>query len=86
MENRAYNEKSDGEENSDQEEESNATTTKTDNKQVELIGSPIKVCNELCKLETYIEQINNDLCRLISRINNANCLINAMRQTLCESL
>ena len=79
-----YNKKSDVEESNDREETSNAKIA--DNKQVKLINSHIKVCNELCKLENYIEQINNDLCRMISRLNNANCLINAMRKSLCDSI
>ena len=55
-------------------------------KQVDLINSHIKVCNELYRLESYVEQINNDLCKMISKLNNFNCLINCMRQTLCDSI
>ena len=55
-------------------------------KQVDLINSHIKVCNELYRLETYVEQINNDLCRMISKLNNVNCLIDGLRQTLCDSI
>ena len=55
-------------------------------KQIDLINSHIKVCNELFYLESQVEQINNDLCRLISKLNNVNCLINAMRKRLCDSI
>ena len=55
-------------------------------KQIDLINSHIKVCNELYRLEAYVEQINNDLCKMISKLNNVNCLIDGMRQTLCDSI
>ena len=55
-------------------------------KQIDLINSHIKVCNELYRLESYVEQINNDLCKMISKLNNVNCLIDGMRQTLCDSI
>ena len=50
-------------------------------KQIDLINSHIKVCNELYRLEAYVEQINNDLCKMISKLNNVNCLIDGMRKT-----
>ena len=55
-------------------------------KQIDLINSHIKVCNELYRLESYVEQINNDLCKMISKLNNVNCLIDDMRKTLCDSI
>ena len=55
-------------------------------KQIDLINSHIKVFNELYRLEAYVEQINNDLCKMISKLNNVNCLIDGMRQTLCDSI
>ena len=55
-------------------------------KQIDLINSHIKVCNELYRLETYVEQINNDLCKMISKLNNVNCLIDGLRQTLFDSI
>ena len=55
-------------------------------KQIDLINSHIKVCNELYRLEAYVEQINNDLCKMISKLNNVNCLIDGMRKTLCDSI
>ena len=55
-------------------------------KQIKLIDTHIKVCNELFYLESRVEEINNDLCRLISKLNNVNCLINNMRETLCNSI
>ena len=57
-----------------------------DDKQIKLIDTHIKVCNELFYLESRVEEINNDLCRLISKLNNVNCLIDAMRKTLCDSI
>ena len=58
----------------------------TNDKQIKLIDAHIKVCNKLFVLETYVEQINNDLCRMIRKLNNVNCLINSLRQTLCDSI
>ena len=58
----------------------------TNDKQIKLIDTHIKVCNELFYLESRVEEINNDLCRLISKLNNVNCLIDAMRKTLCDSI
>ena len=55
-------------------------------KQIKLIDTHIKVCNELFHLESQVEQINNDLCRMISKLNNVNCLINSLRQKLCDSI
>ena len=55
-------------------------------KQIDLINSHIKVCNELYRLEAYVEQINNDLCKMISKLNNVNFLIDGMRKTLCDSI
>ena len=55
-------------------------------KQIDLINSHIKVCNELYRLESYVEQINNDLCKMISKLNNVNFLIDGLRQTLCDSI
>ena len=55
-------------------------------KQIKLIDVHINICNELFYLESRVEEINNDLCRLISKLNNVNCLINAMRKTLCDSI
>ena len=58
----------------------------TNDKQIKLIDTHIKVCNELFHLESQVEQINNDLSRLISKLNNVNCLIDAMRKRLCDSI
>ena len=58
----------------------------TNDKQIKLIDTHIKVCNELFYLESRVEEINNDLCRLISKLNNVNCLIDAMRKRLCDSI
>ena len=55
-------------------------------KQIKLIDTHIKVCNELFYLESRVEEINNDLCRLISKLNNVNCLIDSMRKRLCDSI
>ena len=62
------------------------STNNDDNKQIKLIDTHIKVCNELFYLESQVEQINNDLCRLISKLNNVNCLIDSMRKRLCDSI
>ena len=75
---------SDNEENNILEEEFDVITAKK--KQIDLINSNIKVCNELYRLETYVEQINNDLCKMISKLNNVNCLIDGLRQTLFDSI
>ena len=58
----------------------------TNDKQIKLINTHIKVCNELFYLESRVEEINNDLCRLISKLNNVNCLIDTMRKSLCDSI
>ena len=55
-------------------------------KQIKIIDIHINVCNELFYLESQVEQINNDLCRLINKLNNVNCLIDSMRKTLCDSI
>ena len=68
-------------------EETNLISTNdNDSKQIKLIDTYIKVCNELFYLESQVEQINNDLCRLINKLNNVNCLIDSMRKTLCDSI
>ena len=68
-------------------EETNLISTNdNDSKQIKLIDTYIKVCNELFYLESQVEQINNDLCRMISKLNNVNCLINSLRQKLCDSI
>ena len=58
----------------------------TNDKQIKLIDTHIKVCNELFYLESRVEEINNDLCRLISKLNNVNCLIDTMQKSLCDSI
>ena len=72
------------EENSILEEECDVITIKK--KLIDVINSHVKVCNELYKLEAYVELINNDLCKMISKLNNVDCLIDDMRKTLCDSI
>ena len=70
-------------------EDTNLIQTNNDDindKQIKLIDTHIKVCNELFHLESRVEEINNDLCRLISKLNNVNCLIDSMRKHLCDSI
>ena len=70
-------------------EDTNLVQTNNDDindKQIKLIDTHIKVCNELFYLESRVKEINNDLYRLISKLNNVNCLINSMRKTLCDSI
>ena len=55
-------------------------------KLIDVINSHIKVGNELYILEAYVEQINNDLCNMISKLNNVKCLIYDLRKTLSDSL
>ena len=68
-------------------EDTNLISTNNDNdKQIKLIDTHIKVCNELFYLEVQVEKISDDLCRLISQLNNVNSLIDSMRKTLCDSI
>ena len=75
------------ESNYEGDEDTNLISTNNDNdKQIKLIDTHIKVCNELFYLESRVEKISDDLCRLISQLNNVNSLIDSMRKTLCDSI
>ena len=75
------------ESNYEGDEDTNLISTNNDNdKQIKLIDTHIKVCNELFYLESRVEKISDDLCILISQLNNVNSLIDSMRKTLCDSI